>query len=150
MISKNDCLILLAELNNKGLDTKEITKQVLIQGITQEVLKFINDNRLLELRQFYERLRKNYNKKHSQLYGNIVKEIEDPNEILTTLSSLLTQILLYAKTVDNKHMFLRHARANEITKVLQLYFNSYDLTNCIKLLRLIKCDLKALENISNS
>ena len=45
MISKNDCLILLAELANKGLDTKEITKQVLAQGITQEVLKFINDNK---------------------------------------------------------------------------------------------------------
>lgn len=147
MISKNDCLILLAELKNKGLDTDYVVRELVSQGITANVLKFINDNRPLSVREFYERLRKNYNKKHSQLYGNIVKEIDDPNDVLTTLSSLLTQILLYAKTVDNRQMFLRHARANEITKVLQLYFIDYNLTNCIKLLRLIKCDLKALEEL---
>ena len=149
MISKNDCLILLAELNNKGVDTSKITQELVSFGITENVLKFINTNRPLDLKEFYERLRKNYNKKHSQLYKNIVKEIDDPNDVLTTLSSMLTQILLFSKSVENKQMFLRHARANEISKVLQIYFTTYDLTNCIKLLRLIKCDLKALESLNN-
>ena len=45
-------------------------------------------------------------------------------------------------------MFLRHARCNEITQVLNNYFKTYDLTNCIKLLRLIKADLKCLESIT--
>lgn len=148
MITKNDCLILLAELENSGIDTTEITKQLITtQNVNIDILKFINDNRPLELSQFYEKLRKSYNSKKSKLYLNIVKEIEDPTEILTTLSALLTQILLYSKNIENKQMFLRHARANEITKVLQLYFTNYDLTNCIKLLRIVKCDLKALESI---
>lgn len=45
-------------------------------------------------------------------------------------------------------MFLRHARAEEISKVLTIYFQKYDLTNCIKLLRLIKADIITFEMIS--
>ena len=81
------------------------------------------------------------------LYKNIVKEVEDPNEVLTTLSSMLTQILLFSKQVNNKQMFLKHARCNEITFVLNNYFKTYDLTNCLRLLRMIKADLKCLESI---
>ena len=81
------------------------------------------------------------------MYINIVKEIEDPTEVLTTLSAMLTQILRYSKKVENKTMFLRHARANDITKVLNNYFANYDLTLCLKLMRIIKADIKALESI---
>ena len=113
-----------------------------------EVIKFINDNRQLDLLDFYEKIRKNYNKKKSNLYINIVKEIEEPNEVLTTLSAMLTQILLFSKGVSDKQMFLRHARANDICKVLGLYFSNYDLTNSLKLLRVIKADICACEHIA--
>ena len=76
-----------------------------------------------------------------------MKEINNPKEVLTTLSAMLTQIILFSKNLDNKQMFLKHARAADITKVLQYYFIDYDLTNCLKLMRLIKCDIKALESI---
>ena len=56
--------------------------------------------------------------------------------MLTTLSAMLTQILIFSKDVDDKPMFLRHARADEISAVLRNYFSSYDITNCIKLLRI--------------
>lgn len=148
MITKNDAYILLAELESQEIDTKPyLTLLSNSNTLPLEVIKFINNNRQLELTQFFEGLRKNYNKKKSSLYINIVKEIEDPNEVLTTLSSLLTQILLFAKKLPNKQMFLRHARCNEITSVLNNYFKTYDLTNCIKLLRLIKIDLKCLESM---
>lgn len=148
MITKNDCLILLADIENKGVDTSQATKDLITTpNLPLSVIKFINDNRQLDVAAFYERLRKNYNNKKSNLYKNIVKEIEDTNEVLTTLSSMLTQILLYARQVEDKQMFLKHARSAEITAVLNNYFKSYDLTNCLKLLRLIKIDLKALESI---
>lgn len=149
MISKNDLLLLLTDLQNKGIDTSEaINKLIASQNIPLEVLKFINDNRQLDVLAFYEQLRKNYNKKKSPLYINIVKEdFTDPNKVLTTLSAMLTQILLYSKRLENKNMFLRHVRAKEISNVLQMYFTNYDLTNCIRLLRLIKIDLKTLESI---
>ncbi len=148
MISKNDCLLLLADIKSKGINTDEQIKELLnSNNIPLSVIKFINDNRQLDLVDFYERLRKNYNNKKSQLYINIVKEIEEPAEVLTTLSAMLTQILLFSKNVSNRQMFLKHARANDITKVLNLYFQTYDLTNCLKLLRIIKVDLKALESI---
>ena len=148
MISKNDCLLLLADIKNKGIDTTEPLKELLNSNtLPLSVIKFINENRQLDLAAFYEKIRKNYNKKKSSLYINIVKEIEEPNEVLVTLSAMLTQILLFSKNVENKQMFLKHARANDISKILTLYFTNYDLTNGLKLMMIIKADIKALESI---
>jgi len=148
MISKNDCILLLTDIANKGIDTKEQLQTLITANqIPLAVIKFINDNRQLELASFYEDIRKSYNHKKSKLYINIVKEIEDPTETLTTLSAMLTQVLRYSKTIEDKAMFLRHARANDIVKALNNYFNTFDITLCIKLLRVIKADIKALEAI---
>lgn len=148
MITKNDCIILLAELQNKGIDTKEqLTELMSSNQLPISVIKYINDNRQLDLVTFYEELRKSYNQKKSKLYINIVKEVEDTSEVLTTLSAMLTQILRYSKKVEDKPMFLRHSRASDITKVLNNYFINYDITLAQKLLRLIKADIKALESI---
>jgi hypothetical protein len=51
-----------------------------------------------------------------------MKEIEDTNEVLTTLASLNLQIILFSKGVDDKQLFMSHARANEISRVLAMYF----------------------------
>ena len=148
MILKNDCYLLLADLQNKGIDTTEAINELITSTtIPMSVIKFINDNRQLDLMKFYEKVRKSYNQKKSNLYINIVKEIEEPSEVLTTLSAMLTQVLRYSEEVDDKQMFLRHARANDISKVLSLYLSNWDLTNCIKLLKVIKADIKALETI---
>lgn len=148
MITKLDCLLLLSELSKSGINTDVQTKELIRQGEpTLEIIKFINDNRQLDLTKFYEKIRKSYNNKRSNLYINIVKEVEDPSEILTTLSAMLTQILLFSRKLENKQMFLRHARAEEIGIVLTNYFKTYDITNCQKLLGLIKADIKALEYV---
>lgn len=147
MITKEDVLLLLTELRNSGIDCKEqIKQQILAKEPQIEILKFINDNRELDLTNFYKKLRKSYNNKKSKLYINIVKETEDVKDVLTTLSSLLTQIILYAKNVDNMIMFYQHSRAQEITLVLNNYFKTYDLTNCIKLMKIIKADIKVCES----
>ena len=148
MITRSDCYLLLSDLQDSGIDTtKAINDLSTNKDIPISVIKFINDNRQLDLSQFYENLRKNYNNKKSQLYINIVKETQDPDKLLVTLSALLTQILLYSNKVNDKQLFLKHSRADEISKVLTKYFIDYDLTTCIKLFRLIKADLKTLESI---
>lgn len=148
MITKNDCLLLLADLQSKGIDTQEEFNNLLKSNtIPLDIIKFINDNRQLDLFTFYQTIRKSYNKKKSNLYINIVKEIDDPNEVLTTLSAMLAWVVRYSKTVSDKQMFLKHARASDICRVLNIYFNTGDITNCIKLIRLIKADIKALESI---
>lgn len=148
MITRTDCILLLSDLEERGIDTAAILKETLKNAEpTLTTIKFINDNRELALAQFYEKIRKSYNKKKSNLYINIVKEIETPNEVLTTLSALLTQILLFSNGVEDREMFLRHSRAYEISRILTNYFKSYDLTNCVKLLKVIKADIKALEMI---
>lgn len=149
MITKNDCLILLNELNVKGIDTsKQLLAIVAQKNPSIEIIKFINDNRQLDLTNFYYKIRKSYNEKRSKLYINIVKEVEDPNEVLTTLSAMLTQILIFARTVEDKTMFLRHARAEEISAVLNNYFKNYDITYAQKLLKVIKADIKCIEYIT--
>lgn len=149
MITKNDCLLLLTEISDRGIDTKNLFNELLSTNrISMEVLKFINDNRPLEVSQFFERLRNNYNNKKSKLYKEIVQiDQKEPKDIVVTLSSLLTQILLYSNQVDDKQMFLKHSRAEEISKVLNNYFKTYDTKLCIQMLVLIKADLKALESI---
>ena len=105
MISKNDCLLLLGKLKDEGIDTKEATTKLLTSpSIPIDVIKFINDNRQLDLTSFYTKLRKSYNNKKSNLYINIVKEVEDPTKVLTTLASLNLQILLFSKEVSNHNL----------------------------------------------
>lgn len=150
MITNTDCILLLAELEQRG-DTKagELLVQIASKSqVDLDVLKYIQSKRPLEILDFYELLRRNYNKKKSSLYINIVKEIEKPDEVLTTLSALLTQILLFSKKLtDNKTLFLKHSRAEDISRVLTHYFKTYDITKAIDLIKLVKADLKALEYI---
>lgn len=151
MITKNDLLLLLNEMQASGKETSKLaTRLALSEGVPRDILKYINDNRPLEVAQFYEMLRKNYNHKKSNLYKNLVREeLSEPIEALITLSALNLQILLYAKKLDDNKMFLKHSRANEITKVLNNYYNTYDLIPCLKMLKLIKSDLKCFENIKD-
>lgn len=147
MITREDVLLLLTELRDNGVECREqIKKQILSKEPDIEILKFINDNRELELTNFYRKIRKSYNDKKSKLYINIVKETEEVRDVLTTLSALLTQIILYGKNVNNMIMFYQHSRANEITMVLNNYFKTFDLTNCIKLIKIIKADIKVCES----
>jgi hypothetical protein len=147
MITKNDVILLLTDLEKLGVEiNKSLYVDVSKNGVTPEIVNFINSNRQLDLHKFYEKIRKSYNEKHSTLYINIVKEIDDVNKVLTTLSALQTQLLLfYTKEAEDKEMFLRHSRASEISKVLLNYYMTYDLKPCIKLIQLIKADIKCLQ-----
>jgi hypothetical protein len=60
----------------------------------------------------------------------------------------MLQIFLYAQQLEDNKLFLRHARAEEITKVLSNYLRTYDLIPCMKMLQLVKADLKAFEMLN--
>lgn len=150
MLTKNDLLLLLTDLEAQGINvTREINKLVRSEGITPDVLKFINDNRQFDVAAFYEMLRKNYNHKKSSLYINLVKEeFSDPSEVLVTLCALNLQIMLYAKKLVDNKLFLKHSRGEEISYVINNYYKSYDLIPCLKVLKMIKADLKAFEALT--
>lgn len=149
MITKNDCLTILVALEDKGINIdKPMRKLVTNREIPKDVLKFILDNRGIEVANFYEMLRKKHNQKKSPLYHNIVKDIEDTDEIITTLACLLVQITLYGKKLQtNKEIFQREVRAEEITRVLNNYYSTGELDQCIALIKLLKADLLVLEYI---
>ena len=150
MITKNDCLSILAKLDESGVSgvNPYVKKLLISRDIPPEVLKFISDNRGLEVSHFYEMLRKSHNQKKSPLYTNILKEIDDPQEVITTLSCLLTQILLYGKKIDNRDQFFREVRAEELTRVLNNYFKTGLYEDCLSLIKLLKSDLLVLEYIA--
>ena len=150
MITKQDCLLLLSELKNEGINTTEQVRKVIASpSVDLDVLKFIYENRGIDIINFYQKLRKSYNNKKSVLYKNIVKELDesDVSDVLTTLASLQLQIYLFYRNADNPEIFLKHSRVEEIGQCLLDYYRTYSLINCINLLRLIKTDLKALESI---
>lgn len=152
MINRRDCLLLLAELQQKGIDTLAMSQRAMkSSSIDIEVIKFINDHRRFEANLFYEKLRKSYNNKKSMLYKNIVTcdEVDCTDSVLTTLGALNLQILLFLDKVDDTKMLLRHLRYEEITQALLNYSKTFDLVPCIKVLQIIKADLKAFEYINN-
>lgn len=152
MLTKNDCYLLLGELQDSGLDVNKQTRRVMeSKSVPIDVLEFIHNHKSLDIINFYIRLRKNYNIKKSKLYKEIVQiDEKEPKDIVVTLSSLLTQIILFSNSIEDKQLFLKHARAEEISKVLVNYFKTYDTTLCIQLLTLIRADLKALEEVKIS
>ena len=151
MLQVNDLILILTDMENSGdADAHEhLMKTLTTSTISTNTLKYINDRRPLDVTQFYERVRKNYNDKRSNLYKNIVKDIEDPDEAISTLSAFALNLFLYSKHVEdaNKILFFKHARAEEVTRVLNLFYKNHDVTSAIKLLRLIKADLKCFEQI---
>jgi hypothetical protein len=150
MITKNDCLTLLVSLEDRGVNIDQQMKKLLVaKEVPIEILKFILDNRGIEVANFYELLRKKHNQKKSPLYHNILKEIEDPEELITTLACLLVQITLYSNKLPvNREIFQREVRAEEITRVLNNYYMTGALDQCIALIKLLKADLVVLEHIS--
>lgn len=150
MITKNDCLTLLVSLEDKGININSPMKRlVTAKEIPLDVLKFILEHRGIEVANFYEMLRKKHNQKKSPLYHNIVKEINDTDEIITTLACLLVQITLYSKKLEsNREIFQREVRAEEITRVLNNYYTTGELDQCLALIKLLKTDLLVLEHIS--
>jgi hypothetical protein len=143
-------MTVLVALEDRGLDINQPMKKLITaKEVPHEVLKFILDNRGIEVANFYEMLRKKHNDKKSPLYHNIVKEVTDPEEIITTLACLLVQITLYSKKLStNKEIFQREVRAEEITRVLNNYYATGLMDQCLTLLKLIKTDLLVLEHIS--
>ena len=148
MITKNDCMSILLKLEDQGLNINNMMRKLVIAKETPlEVLQFIAQNRGMEAINFYEMLRVRYNQKKTPLYKNILKNNDD-SEITTILACLLTQIVLYSKKLESKELFLKEIRAEEISRVLNKYFETDDLDQCKKLLQLIKADLLVLEYLN--
>lgn len=150
MINKSDLMTVLVTLEDRGINIdQQMKKLITAKEIPIDTLKFILDNRGIEVANFYEMLRKKHNQKKSPLYHNIVKDITDPEEVITTLACLLVQITLYSsKLASNKEIFQREVRAEEISRVLNNYYTTGMLDSCLALMKLLKADLLVLEHIS--
>ena len=150
MISKDDCLLLLTSLKKEGVNTDEQMANLIINEVVDlPLLKFINDNRPLDLSNFYEMLRMNYNQKKSKVYMNIMKEVTEDNifDTVTTLNGYAQQVLLFSRKASNKDIFYRFSRLADVYQVLYIYSVKNDYTPAVRLLKLIKTDIKSLEMI---
>lgn len=149
MITKTDCMSILVKLEDTGINIDSYLKQLIwSQEVPYEVLKFIADHQGLEAIKFYEMLRKKHNQQKSPLYTNIIKEVAISNDTILTLSCLLTQVILYSKKLDDPTIFLKEVRAEEISRVLHVYFKTGSLDDSISLLKLIRLDLLVLEYVN--
>ena len=152
MITKRDCILLLTEMEGSGIDTSDMLKLAMRSAdLDADVLKFINDHRQIDASAFYEKIRKSYNNKKSNLYKNIVTcdEIDNSPNVLTTLAALNLQILLFVQNAQDERLFLRSVRFEEINQALLNYSKTFDLVPCIQVLQVVKSDLKVFEYINN-
>ena len=107
MITKNDALLLLSDLQDNGIQTKDAIKELMAsRDVPISVLQFINKHRQLDLTGFYEKLRKSYNDKHSKLYISIIKEVQNPEDVLTTLSLDDLSCLIKNKKISTNNVDL--------------------------------------------
>jgi len=153
MLQSNDLVLILTSMASQGIEgASEQIKNCIGRPVSQSIdtLKFINDHRQLDVTRFYERIRKNHNEKKSNLYKNIVKDDLDSDDIITTLHAFALQVALFSKHVneEDKTLFYKHVRAEEVARVLDGFYKDFDLTSALKLLRLIKADLLVFEHIS--
>ena len=149
MITKNECISMLMNLEKAGIKVDDQIRKVLTsKTIPLETLQFINTNQGLEAVKFYEMIRRNHNQKKSKLYTNILSGSRSEEDLVTTLSCLLTQILLYGKKLESKDQFFREVRAEELTRVLNNYFKTGLYEECLNLIKVIKSDLLVLEYIA--
>lgn len=152
MLTKDDCLSLLVNMEQTGIDVNKQIKQLISSTAPSiDILEFIVQNNGIEATNFYNILRIKHNKNNSKLYTNLVSEsLTDPLEIVTTLTSLLTQIMLHCKNlVETKQdRFLTEVRAKEITDALGVFFTAKDATLCLELYKLIHTDLLVLEGLA--
>lgn len=148
MITTNDCLLLLATLKTQGVEVDKIESELMNKGATKKVVKFIKDNGTLSIFDFYHKIRKSYNDNRSKLYINIVKEdFSDVGSIPITISSYVLQTLLFSKKVEDDIMFLKQARYEDCCECLLEYGKTGDIVPCIRLLQIIKSEIKALEEL---
>lgn len=148
MISKNDMVLLLSELDIPEEEATKLIRKIYSNAeLPLEVLRYINDKRQLDLTAFYDKIRKSYNQKKSKLYISLVRDDIETESVLTTLAAYGLQVALYASKLPDNQLFLKHARAREVNLVLAKYYTDYDLSGCLNLLRLIRADLMACETI---
>lgn len=150
MLTKNDCLSILVRLEDDGVtDAKYYTRKLLLaKEPPVEVLKFIASQQGIEASNFYEMLRKSHNQKKSPLYTNILRSVDDTKEVVTTLSCMITQILLYGSKLENPSAFYSEIRAEEISRVLNDYFATGSIEKCLLMLQVVKSDLLVLEYLA--
>ena len=147
MIQTSDVLILLSELGRDGINVDEQMSSVLTGANMVDTLKFIKDHKDIDAINFYDKIRKSYNNNKSKLYINILKEIDDPKEVLSTLSALELQIILSGKKINNPVMFYKVMRLEEILECLLNYSKTYDILPCIDLIKKYKADILMWETV---
>ena len=77
-----------------------------------------------------------------------MKEIDEPDELLITLSSLITKIFIFSKQLNalEKINFYKNVKLEQLESAIMLYSRTGDVTGCINLLSRIKNDIKILES----
>lgn len=151
MITKEDCLSILVRLGDEGINTdKELALTAASKDVPIEVLKFIYNKQGTYLSDFCEMLRRKHNQNKSPLYINIMKEITDPKEVITTVAALLMQITLFGTklTEEQREVFYKEARVNLILSVLSDYYNYDNYDKCTALLKIFKADMLVAEAVS--
>lgn len=150
MLSKLDVYQILFEMKAQNIQGAEENIKLISKSVEVplDVIRYINDNRSLQITEFYEDLRRKSNTKASKLYKNLMKEDKQPQEVLKTASSYVTQVLIRAEQLDlqERTIFYDNSRVKQISEGIHNYFNNGEIRSLLDVLTTVRKDIKILEN----
>lgn len=149
MLNKQECYKILLDLRSQGVN---VNRQIgLLAGaptVPNEVIKFINENRALNVTEFYKVLRKKSNSTKNKLYKELVAETQQPIDKVKALSSFITQGIIAGEKLDpmERENFFEALRLADCAQALMKYFTNSEIQPILETVLLIKNDIKILEN----
>ncbi len=149
IIDRQECYTLLFDMQSKGINIEEpLKKLVQSKDVHLDVIRFINNNRDLDITRFYNNLRKQNNTKKSRLYLQIMKEEEKEEELIKTASSFITHSFIFSESLEEttRRKFFKSIRLETLVDSIKKYITEYNIQPIKDILKIIKIDIKILEN----
>lgn len=140
MITKQEAYQKLFVIKNRGVDVIPTLKELtMLDEPNRKVIEFIMKYDKIDQEEFYQNLRGKNNSKQSRLYSQLLKESTSDYELSKSISSLITQVLIFSESMSDsdKFKFYSHMRLSECIDALNDYVVSM---NPIKL-REMKSDI---------
>lgn len=146
-LSIEDLLYLLSRAHTQTADAL-LNSLMTTRSYTTKAaaIRYLASIQSLDIANFFEHLRSSCNKGKSRLYINLMKEENNPDDLIITLSSYILQANIYLKKSVNKRLFTEEAQLAEATEALNSYYKTRDLQLILNEVSKIKANIKLWES----
>lgn len=147
MITKQEAYQKLFTIKNRGVDVIPVLKELtMLDEPNRKILEFIMTYETIDQEEFYQTLRGKNNSKRSRLYSQLLKEEVSDYELSKSVSSLITQVLIFSESMSDqdKFKFYSHMRLKDCMDAVSDYAMSMNPIKLREIKASIVKDIKLL------